>query len=34
MARATGLAKNGIGLDSTRSNTSFISSGVMAEPSA
>ncbi len=34
MPRAIGLTKNGMGDDSTLSNTSFISSGGMAEPSA
>jgi len=34
MARATGLAKKGIGAFSMRSKTSFINSGGIAEPSA
>ncbi len=34
MPRATGRAKNGIGPLSMRLNTSFISSGGIAEPSA
>ena len=34
MPRAIGLAKKGIGPFSTRSNTSFINSGDIAEPSA
>ena len=34
MPRAIGLAKNGIGEVSIRSNTSFSSSGGIAEPSA
>ena len=34
MPRATGLTKNGIGAVATLSNTSFISSGDIAEPSA
>ena len=34
MARATGLTKNGIGPRSSRSKTSFIRSGGIAEPSA
>ena len=34
IARAIGLAKNGIGAVAMRSKTSFISSGGIAEPSA
>ena len=34
MARLIGLTKNGAGEDSTLSNTSFISSGDISEPSA
>ena len=34
MPRATGLAKKGMGAPAMRSNTNFISSGGMAEPSA